>query len=162
MNADPKFLEYYSSKNTDILQEYFVPVENLPEFLDGLKKIIKNNDINFLSVTIRYIPKNNESLLAYSDKEDKFGAVLYFNVGLSEKEQEKVSKWTQELIDLSLKLKGKYYLPYELYASHEQIREAYSSFDEFCAQKLKYDPTQLFMNQFYAKYCLGEDDYEGN
>ncbi len=160
MNADPSFLEYYSSRNTDILQEYFVPVESLPQFLDGLKKVIKKNNINFLSVTIRYIPQNNNSFLSYSEKEDKFGAVLYFNVGLSEKEQEKVKKWTQELIDLSLQLKGTYYLPYELYASQEQIRMAYPLFEEFCYKKVKYDPNKLFMNKFYAKYCLGEENYD--
>ena len=162
MNADPSFLNYYSSRNTDILQEYFVPVENLPEFIDKLKETVKDNDLNLLSITIRYIPENNESFLAYSDKENKFGAVLYFNVGLSEKEQEKVKHWTQELINDSLNLNGTYYLPYELYASQDQIREAYPSFDEFCNKKLKYDPQQLFMNQFYAKYCLGEENYEGN
>ena len=162
MNSDPKFLEYYSSRNTDILQEYFVPTENLPLFLEGLRKIIKDNNINFLSVTIRYIPQNNESFLSYSDKENKFGAVLYFNVGLSGKEQEKVKKWTQELINLSLGLNGTYYLPYELYASQEQIRSAYPQFNEFCEKKKGYDNQELFMNQFYAKYCLGEEDYESN
>lgn len=160
MNSDPKFLEYYSSRNTDILQEYFVPTKNLPIFLDGLRKIIRDNDINFLSVTIRYIPQNNESFLSYSDKENKFGAVLYFNVGLSEKEQEKVRKWTQELINLSLRLDGTYYLPYELYASQEQIRSAYLQFNEFCKKKKEYDTQELFMNQFYAKYCLGEENHE--
>src|SRR3989344_5349087 len=161
MNAEPSFLNYYSSRNTDILQEYFVPIENLPEFLDKLRETVKDNDLNLLSITIRYIPKNNESFLAYSSKEDKFGAVLYFNVELSEKEQNKVKKWTQELINDSLELNGTYYLPYELYASQDQIREAYPNFDEFCNRKLKYDPQQLFMNKFYAKYCLGEEDYEG-
>ena len=61
---------------------------------------------------------------------------------------------------MSLRLNGTYYLPYELYASQEQIRMAYSQFDEFCKKKIEYDPPELFMNQFYAKYCLGEENYE--
>src|SRR3989344_38802 len=158
LNSDPEFLEYYSSRNTDILQEYFVPVEKLPEFLDGLRNVIEENDINFLSVTIRYIPVNNETFLSYSDGEDKFGAVLYFNVGVDDDEQKKVGEWTRELIDLSLGMNGTYYLPYELYASQEQIRNAYPQFDGFCDAKRKYDPTEFFINQFYAKYCLGEED----
>jgi len=162
MNSDPKFLEYYSSRNTDILQEYFVPVDNLPLFLDGLRDTIRENNINFLSVTIRYISNNSESFLSYSEDEDKFGAVLYFNVGLSDKEQDKVEKWTRDLIDLSLELNGTYYLPYELYASQDQIRKSYPKFNEFCINKKNYDINELFMNEFYAKYCLGDEDYEGH
>lgn len=160
INGDSKFLEYYSSKDTDILQEYFIPVENLSLFLDELREIIIKNNINFLSITLRHIPENNESFLAYSKDTDKFGAVLYFNVGTSDKEQKKVEKWTRELINISHELDGAYYLPYQSYASKEQIKISYQNINEFFELKRKYDPNELFMNEFYAKYSLGEK-YEG-
>jgi decaprenylphospho-beta-D-ribofuranose 2-oxidase len=161
INGDPKFLEYYKSKNTDILQEYFIPVDNLPQFLDGLRDTIIKHDVNFLSITLRHVPENNESFLAYSKETDKFGAVLYFNVGTSDEEQEKTELWTRELIDITHKLNGAYYLPYKLYASQEQIRMSYPNIDKFFELKRKYDPNELFMNKFYAKYALGDEDYEG-
>lgn len=151
MNGDLSFLEYHSSRDTDILEEYFIPVDHLPDFIDDLREITEREDLNLLSATIRYLPPNNESLLSYSTKES-FGIVLYFNVGLSEKKQKKVEMWTMELIDSSLSYGGSYYLPYGLYASSEQIREAYPKLDEFFEKKKQYDPNEIFMNNFYANY----------
>jgi decaprenylphospho-beta-D-ribofuranose 2-oxidase len=153
---DQSFLDYHSSRNTDILQEYFFPMEELPEFLDKLRTLVQENDINLLSATIRYIPQNEESFLSYS-KTESFAVVLYFNVGLSEKEQDKVEEWTQELIDYSVNINGTYYLPYELYASQDQIRKAYPNIDSFFQKKLEYDSQELFMNQFYEKYAHGKE-----
>ncbi len=153
MNNDIRYLDYYSSKNTDILQEYFVSVEDFPLFIDDLRELVNRKDVNLLSATIRYVPKNTESFLSYSE-DTVLGVVLYFNVGLSEKEQEEVGQWTQELIDISLKHNGTYYLPYQLYASQEQIREAYPQIDAFFEKKRQYDPQELFMSKFYEKYAL--------
>jgi decaprenylphospho-beta-D-ribofuranose 2-oxidase len=152
---DQSFLEYHSSRNTDILQEYFFPVDELSGFLDTLRTTVQKKDINLLSATIRYIPVNNESFLSYS-KTESFAIVLYFNVGLSEKEQSKVESWTHELLDYTNSINGTYYLPYELYANQKQIRAAYPQIDEFFAYKLQYDPQELFMNQFYEKYAHGK------
>ncbi len=152
MNNDISYLDYQSSKNTDILQEYFVSVEDFPLFIDDLRDLVNRRDVNLLSATIRYVPKNTESFLSYSQK-TVLGVVLYFNVGLSEEEQEEVSKWTQELIDISLKHNGTYYLPYQLYASQEQIQQAYPQINAFFEKKKQYDPQELFMNKFYEKYA---------
>lgn len=157
MNNDLSFLEYHSSRKTDILQEYFIPPESFPAFVDGLKNVITTNNLNLLSATIRYVPENKESLLSYSTKE-YFGLVLYFNVGTSKEEQKEVEKWTQELIGLSLANEGTYYLPYQLYASKGQINAAYPNLNLFFQKKKQYDPHELFMNKFYAKYALGEED----
>ena len=153
MNNDIHYLDYYSPDNTDILQEYFIPPENLSAFIDDLRTIMNENDINLLSATFRYIPKNNESFLSFS-RTTVIGVVLYFNVGLSAQEQKEVERWTQELTEIALKHNGPYYLPYQLYASPEQIRRAYPSIDQFFELKRKYDPQELFVNKFYEKYAL--------
>jgi hypothetical protein len=36
MNPPIEFISYYSEKDTDILQEYYIPVENFSEFIDDL------------------------------------------------------------------------------------------------------------------------------
>ena len=59
---------------------------------------------------------------------------------------------TRDLIDAALDLGGRYYLPYRLHATPEQFRRAYPQADEFFALKRKYDPHEVFQNQFYLKY----------
>jgi len=151
------FLEYYSSRNTDILQEYFIPTENFVGFIDGLKKISQEENINLLSVTIRHVSENNDAFLSYS-KQDSFAVVLYINQGLSEKEKDKAEKWTQKLVDLAIENNGTYYLTYQLYPTQKQIRQVYPEIDSFFLEKKKHDPNEMFMNKFYAKYALGEED----
>ena len=146
-----KFLEYDSPKDTDILQEYFVPKEKFVSFTDGLRGIVKSDHINLTSVTIRYVPKNVEAYLSYV-REDSFAFVLYINQSLSAKEIDKAVLWTRKLVDLALDNGGSYYLTYQLFPSQEQIRKAYPELDSFFEKKKTYDPGSLFMNKFYEKY----------
>jgi hypothetical protein len=79
MNPPIEFISYYSKKDTDILQEYYVPLENFSDFVDDLGKILSKNNVNLLSVTTRYVPKNTEIFLDYNPV-DMVAIVLYFNV----------------------------------------------------------------------------------
>lgn len=138
-------------KDTDILQEYFVPRENLPAFVDGLREIVKNTDANLLNVTVRNVQKDEITALPYAPN-DAFGLVLYFNQKLSVEDAKKLEQTTKQLIDLSLSLDGTFYLPYQLYYSEEQLRAAYPSISAFMNTKQKYDPTALLTNTWYEKY----------
>ncbi len=152
MNGNLTFLDYTPTDRTDILQEYFVPVENLPAFIDDLRTVVEDNDLNLLSATIRYIPQNDNPMLTYATHES-YGVVLYFNIGTSAEEQAVVKRWTQQLIEHSLAQNGTFYLPYELYATREQVRRAYPHFDAWVAQKQRYDPDGLFNSKFYSTYA---------
>jgi hypothetical protein len=79
MNPPIKFISYYNENRTDILQEYFVPIENFTEFIDQLRNNIIQNDVNLLSVTNRYISKGDEVILNYNPG-DMIAVVLYLNV----------------------------------------------------------------------------------
>ena len=59
---------------------------------------------------------------------------------------------TRDLIDAALDLGGRYYLPYRLHATADQFRRAYPQAAPFFALKRKYDPKELFQNQFYLTY----------
>jgi len=150
MNADLSYLDYSSERDTDILQEYFIPVDRLPEFLDGLRETVEKNRLNLLSATIRYVPRNDESVLSYSAAGASFGVVLYFNVGLGDEEE--TTRWSRVLIDLALEKGGTYYLPYRPYATREQFLVAYPRAGTFYEKKLEYDPQEMFVNRFYADY----------
>ena len=77
---------------------------------------------------------------------------------MSEKEKDKAEKWTQKLVDLAIENNGTYYLTYQLYPTQKQIRQVYPEIDSFFLEKKKHDPNEMFMNKFYAKYALGEED----
>jgi FAD/FMN-containing dehydrogenase len=138
-------------KDTDILQEYFIPREKMPQFVDGLRRIVKDNGANLINVTIRIVHKDNITTLNYA-KQDMFAYVLYFNQKFNDREGQILQKTTTDLIDLALGLDGTYYLPYQLFYSKEQLRRAYPRIDEFFAAKRAADPDELFTNRFYEKY----------
>jgi FAD/FMN-containing dehydrogenase len=137
--------------DTDILQEYFIPRDRMPEFVDGLRSIVRRDGSNLLNVTIRSVQKDEISALPYA-KQDMFAFVLYFNQKLNAEQSEILRKTTVDLVDLAISQNGTYYLPYQLYYSSEQLRRAYPEVDAFFAAKQKYDPDGLFTNKFYEKY----------
>jgi FAD/FMN-containing dehydrogenase len=138
-------------RDTDILQEYFIPYDRMPQFVDALREVVQRNQTNLLNVTIRTVHKDTVTALPYA-KEDMFGFVLYFNVGFNDKDNEILKKTTTDLIDEAARAGGTYYLPYQLFYSRAQLQKAYPEIDEFFAVKKKYDPIALFSNKFYEKY----------
>ncbi len=138
-------------EDTDILQEYFIPHDQMAAFVDGLRSTVQKNGANLLNVTIRIVSKDTVTSLPYA-KEDMFAFVLYFNQKLSVEESKTLQQTTVDLIDVATNLGGTYYLPYQLYYSPEELRAAYPEIDAFFAQKQSFDPLGLFSNKFYQKY----------
>lgn len=137
--------------DTDILQEYFVPYDRMPQFVDGLREVVQRNGANLLNVTIRTVHKDNISALPYATQ-DMFGFVLYFNVKFNDHDNQILEKTTSDLINVAHNAGGTYYLPYQLFYSRTQLQQAYPAIDDFFAAKMKYDPIALFSNKFYEKY----------
>jgi FAD/FMN-containing dehydrogenase len=137
--------------DTDILQEYFIPYDRMPEFVDGLRDVVQRNGANLLNVTIRTVHQDKITSLPYA-RQNMFAFVLYFNVKFNDKDNEILRKTTVDLIDAAEKSGGTYYLPYQLFYSKDQLRGAYPEVDDFFAAKRKYDPIGLFSNKFYEKY----------
>jgi FAD/FMN-containing dehydrogenase len=59
---------------------------------------------------------------------------------------------TQALIEAALAVGGRYYLPYRLHATPDQLIRAYPQATEFFQFKRQYDPQEVFQNYFYIKY----------
>ncbi|MDN5708728.1 MAG: FAD-binding oxidoreductase, partial [Planococcus sp. (in: firmicutes)] len=58
MRSDSEFMEYSHPENTEVLQEYFVPVENFEAYMDDLREtLIDEDQFNLLNITIRYVEK---------------------------------------------------------------------------------------------------------
>jgi decaprenylphospho-beta-D-ribofuranose 2-oxidase len=144
---------HQSQSDADWLQEYFIPLNQLPLFINALRNTMVDNNVNLLNVTIRYVPAEPNVLLSYARK-DCFAVVLYFNQHLSAAEIKHTQSWTHKLIDASLSLNGNYYLPYQPFASLKQFRSGYPGVNEFLTIKQQYDTNGLFSSKFYQKYFL--------
>lgn len=152
MRSDSTFMNYDSVSNTEVLQEYFVPVDQYTHYIDSLREELQDEpDFNLLNITVRYVEKNESAVMSYA-KDDMFALVLLINQGKSEESIEATSLVIRKMIDITLKHEGSYYLPYYSYPSKAQLEEAYPRSKEFFDMKEKYDPDERFMNLFYKEY----------
>jgi len=139
------------SEDTYVLHEYFIPVNNINSFVPKMRKIFIKNEADILNVSIRHALPDTGSYMAWA-REEVFAFVVYYHQKTSKEEQEKVGKWTREIIDAILSEGGTYYLPYQLHATVEQFNKAYPNADRFFDIKRKVDPLNRFQNKLWEKY----------
>jgi len=154
MHESGKFLRNDLKNDTDILQEYFIPRDQFIAFVDGMRDILQRNKAVVLNSGIRVV--NKEEIFLNYAPEDMFAMVLYLNQKTTDEESRKMEKMTKELVDLTINLGGKPYLPYQLYFTKDQLKQAYPNIDQFFELKKEYDPSLLFANHFYKKYSSVE------
>lgn len=150
--APLEFLQYHSRRDTDIIQEYYVPVESFVPFMDRLRDILRAGKMNVLSSTVRYVRANPTPALAYAPQKDVFAIIQMSNVGLSPEAQEHAGSVTRRLVDAALEYGGTYYLTYQLYPTPDQLHRAYPKAAYAFERKRHYDPDELFSSQFYERY----------
>ena len=154
--APLELLEYRSRRDTDIIQEYYVPVETFVPFMDRFREILIDGKMNVLSSTVRYVTPNATPALAYAPDRPAFAIIQMSNVGLSAAEQARTEAVTRRLVDAALAHGGTYYLTYQLYPSPEQLHRAYPRARHAFERKRFYDPEETFSSQFYERYGHAE------
>lgn len=150
-------LEPASRRNsTYVLQEYFVPVARLNEFVPKLGEILQRHRVNAVNVSLRHAHADPGSLLAWA-REEVFALVLYYKQRTRRNARERVAVWTRELIDAALSCGGTYYLPYQAHATHEQFHRAYPRARELFDLKRRLDPQFRFRNALWDMYYAAEE-----
>jgi FAD/FMN-containing dehydrogenase len=135
---------------TDILHEYFIPRDQFIPFVDGLRRIVQDHHVNLLNASVRVIhPESN--FLTYAPAE-MYSIVLYINQPTTSEGNEQMGTVTRELIDLTADVNGRFFLPYQLHYTPEQLRRSYPMIGDFFAAKKAHDPEGLFTNTWYEKY----------
>ena len=152
MHDSVPYLRNSLKKETDILHEYFIPRDNLSAFVDDMRSLMREHNTNLLNASIRVVNRER-GMLTYAP-EEAFSVVLYINQETSPEGHEKMRAITSALIDLSVKHNGRFFLPYQLHYSKEQLKASYPNIDEFFRLKRVYDPEGLFSNTWYEKYSV--------
>jgi hypothetical protein len=78
--------------------------------------------------------------------------VFYLSQSTSRQGNDAMARVTSELIDLSSRLGGRFFLPYQLHYSAAQLLRAYPEVREFFDAKRDIDPDDLFTSTFHRKY----------
>lgn len=151
MRSESEFMEYRAAGENDLLQEYFIPVDEFSGFIQSMKKVLREEDLNLLNITVRYVNQDQEAVLSYA-REDMFALVCLFNVPLSDQGQTETKQSIQKILDEVTRHHGTYYLSYVSYPSLAQFQAVYPRYGEFFKKKNQYDPDHLFMNYFYEQY----------
>lgn len=151
MRPEVRFLDYHSPRDTDILQEYFVPLREFASFMRDLKRIVRRRKVNLLSVTLRMVKLDSITVLNYA-RGDMVAVVLYMNVSRSDADQRDNAAWTRELVDSALAAHGTYYLPYQRWPMREQFESCYPRATELLALKKRWDPDARFSSRWVAQY----------
>jgi FAD/FMN-containing dehydrogenase len=151
LNESADVFQNRTANTTDILHEYFIPRDRVVAFVASLQRIVPQHNADLLNVTVRSVETDVDTFLRYADK-PVIAFVMLFVQEKTPEGEARMQALTRELIDAALANGGRYYLPYRLHATREQFRAAYPQADEFFAAKRRYDPQELFQNQFYRRY----------
>ncbi len=138
-------------RETDILHEYFVPRENLLPFIAEMKAMFIDQNTNLLNASIRAVGTENNAL-TYAPV-PSFSVVLYINQKTDRQGNAAMAQLTSDLIDLTAKYGGRFFLPYQLHYTPKQLEQHYPEIRAFFATKRRYDPDGRFINSWYLKYA---------
>lgn len=134
-------------EETDILHEYFFPRAEYNAFIAGAREILSQSELPLLNASIRVVHAE-DTALTYA-KENAFSLVLYINQKTDEDGNAKMRALTRAMVDLTLKHRGRFFLPYQLHYTKAQLTAAYPELPAFLAKKREVDPVELFTSTFY-------------
>ena len=144
--------ENRTNQTTEVIHEYFLPPNNMPRFIARVRELILDSGVELVNSSFRMVEEDRDTFLRYADQ-PMLTVVLMFHRQLHSAEQDDVLvRLTRLLIDAARGLGGRFYLPYRLHATPEQLLEAYPMAAEFFAAKRRYDPDGIFQNHFYHRY----------
>jgi FAD/FMN-containing dehydrogenase len=151
MHDSVAYLRNNLPAETDILHEYFVPRDQLVPFIDGMRRLFRDQDANLVNASIRAVD-TEANALSYAPA-PAFSVVLYLNQSTDAEGSARMARLTGDLIDLTAHHGGRFFLPYQLHYSARQLERAYPEIRAFFAAKRRWDPEGRFANSWYDRYA---------
>lgn len=142
-----------SGSESEWLQEYFIPGDQLATFLENLGKLLDENEVQMINATVRFVKADTISPLPYAP-EDRFAVVICFNQILNPEQVAKTDRWVRQAGNLAIKAGGAPYMPYQSFLSQKQYESAYGQdkVESFRQLKSETDPLSVFDTGMYQKY----------
>lgn len=151
MYNDLGLLRHRLRQYTDVLQEYFVPHEQLVPFLAQTRTHLENHDAELLSASIRVV--HEEAVMLDYARGERFSVVFYLSQRVDAAGRRDMAQLTRELVSTALDHGGTFYLPYQQHYTRAQLERAYPMVHHFFALKARHDPNMLFQNSFSSRYA---------
>ena len=134
-----------------MITEIYVPRSSLLSFMEEARQVLREQRANLIYGTVRLIEKDEESFLCWARQ--SYACVIFnLHVVHSVTGLESAAKVFRALIDLGIQHNGSFYLTYHRWATRQQIESCYPQFRAFLAQKLMYDPKEVFQSDWYVHY----------
>lgn len=133
--------------DTDILHEYFIPRTEYAAFVAGARAIFRASPLALLNASVRIVHQE-DTALSYA-REPAFSLVFYVNQSTDETGNARMRALTRALVDLTIRHRGRFFLPYQLHYTGAQILAAYPELPAFLETKRRYDPEGLFTSTFH-------------
>jgi FAD/FMN-containing dehydrogenase len=151
MHDSVAYLRNALPAETDILHEYFVPRDRLVPFIDGMRALFREQDANLVNASIRAVDAERNAL-SYAPQ-PAFSVVLYLNQSTDAAGNAAMARLTGDLIELTLSHGGRFFLPYQLHYSPDQLERSYPEIRSFFAAKRQWDPEGRFSNTWYERFA---------
>ena len=155
------FTGYRGHTDTEVLQEYFVPVSRAAELMLMLRKLFRQSKaVNVLSTTLRVVRADKSTVLSYCPENRMCVAVDMAVPTVVSNGQNFIHPEAlaclSDAIEAALACGGSFYLPYYKVATVEQFARAYPNHGTLRTAMNKYNPLQdgrrRFWNNFLARY----------
>ena len=150
MHDSVPYLQNRLADETDILHEYFVPRDQFVPFIDGLRDIVRSSPVPLLNASVRVVHKE-DNVLTYAPSDDMLAVVLYLNQSTDRAGREQMTAFTKQVIDVCLRANGRFFLPYQVAYSREQLERSYPQIREFLAARAEFDPGRILTSTFVEK-----------
>lgn len=134
-------------QETDILHEYFIPRAAYNDFVAASRAILRDQPLPVLNASVRIVD-GEEIALSYA-REPAFSLVLYINQPANEEGNAQMRALTRAMIDATLAHGGRFFLPYQLHWTAEQLLRSYPELPAFLEGKMRFDPDERFTSTFY-------------
>jgi FAD/FMN-containing dehydrogenase len=142
---------YAKVKATEMITEIYVPRGALVAFMEEARLVLREQKANLIYGTVRLIEKDDESFLPWARQSY---ACVIFNLHVKHNEQglQSSCRAFRALIDLGIHHDGSFYLTYHRWATKQQMEICYPQFKAFLAQKLTFDPAEVFQSDWYVHH----------
>ncbi|MGQ0843309.1 MAG: FAD-binding oxidoreductase [Sporichthyaceae bacterium] len=139
-------------RGTEMITEVYVPRHRLADFMAAAAEGLRRDGADPIYGTVRFIEPDRDSFLPWA-REDYACIVLNLHTEHSTAGIERSAIAFRHLIDEAIVRGGSYYLTYHRWARPDQLAAAYPRFEEFLARKLRWDPNQTFVSDWYRHHA---------